>query len=79
MTTNCVTDLLIDRQQPAALLAPVLHHGQMLGGNIHEDADESARLRAWLPLAEIFISIDIYDYSLHRFTQNGIGHLSQRH
>ena len=68
MTANCIADLLIYRQQSAALIAPVLHHGQMFSGNIHEDADEPARLRAWLPLAEIFLAVDICDYSLHRFT-----------
>ena len=46
MTAYCVADLLIDRQLPAVLIAPVLHHGQMLGGNIHEDTDEPLGLRA---------------------------------
>ena len=68
MTANRITDLLIDRQQPAALLAPVLHYGQMLGWNIHEDTNEPARLRPWLPLADIFLAVDIRDNSLHRFT-----------
>ena len=68
MTAYCVADLLIDRQQPAALLAPVLHYGQMLGWNIHEDTNEPARLRPWLPLADIFLAVDIRDNSLHRFT-----------
>ena len=67
MSANSITDLLIDRQLPAVLIAPVLHHGQMLGGNIHEDADEPARLWPWLPLAEMIIAVYVCDYSLHRF------------
>ena len=67
MPANSITDLLIDRQLPAALIASVLHYGQMLGWNIHEDTNEPARLRPWLPLAEMLIAVDIRDYSLHRF------------
>ena len=67
MTANCVTDLLIDRQFPAALIAPVLHHGQMFSGNIHQNTNEPARLRPRLPLAEIFIAVYVGDNLLHRF------------
>ena len=59
MTANSIADLLIDRQLSAALIAPVLHHGQMLGGNIHEDTDEPLGLRAGPPLAQVFVAIDI--------------------
>lgn len=68
MPANSITDLLIDRQQSAALIAPVLHHGQVFSGNIHQNTDEPARLRPWLPLADIFLAVDIRDNSLHRFT-----------
>ena len=67
MTTNSVAYLLIDRQQPAAFFAPVLHYRQVFGWNIHKDTNEPLRLRAWLPLAEIFIAVYVGDNSLHRF------------